>query len=267
MSIDTPQSDTTTANTATSHKGRMRLGWDVETLAWGSKFALVIGSILLAIIAALGLRWEDQADERTEIREEEYKRTAAKEIEIAKADASRANAEASRANESAARLGKETEELRLQVSEQQERAAKAEVELERFKRDVAPRKLTPSQRESLINAFGARKGTLIIVSPIMNPEANDFADQIDEAFRAVNWDTLRIRNWIHTGYGVSVGYPSGTSDADVAGMGNLAKLLTSILGLPVGLAALKDGDASMSPQVQKGFAYLLIAQKPAPKPQ
>lgn len=198
MSIETPQSETTTANNTTSHKGRTRVGWDVETLAWGSKFALVIGGVILAIIAALGLRWEDQADERREEREAKYKRDveialADKDarIEEAKSESANANFQASSASSRAAMAMMETSRLKLETSRANERAAKleleaanAKLELEGVKKKQAPRKLN---EEVFLAELGSIKAEARIWFVKDDPESDSFAREISYALFKAGW--------------------------------------------------------------------------------
>lgn len=185
MSTEAADDKTTTENSKTSHKGSTLLGLEVESLAWIAKFALVVGAAILAIVGAFGLRWEDQADERARIREEEYKRTAGKVVEDTKA-------EAARANEATAELTKETESLRLKVSEQEEatakaneRAARAETELLALQQRFAHRNITKEQ-SAVIASFLARfKGETVNLHILSGlPEVDRFATQLGATLRS-----------------------------------------------------------------------------------
>jgi hypothetical protein len=54
---------------------------------------------------------------------------------------------------------------------------------------------------------------------------------------------------------------SGTPEKDLQGLRDFAEVLRSI-GVDTGETVFPEGDGSMSPHVEAGVAYLLIAQKP-----
>ncbi len=142
------------------------------------------------------------------------------------------------------------------------RAEEAERALIELQKSVAPRRLTETQRNSLIERIRESKGRIAVVSPMLDSEASDFADDIDAALREAGWETARIRNWISSGFGVSVGWLDGPSESDLAFLKAFATLLSE-LGIMTGHRVFTSDNAnSMSPGVQPGVAYLLVATKP-----
>ncbi|MEQ1895820.1 MAG: hypothetical protein ABL971_00375 [Vicinamibacterales bacterium] len=159
------------------------------------------------------------------------------------------------------RLGTELTRAQSGLAEQQARAANAEAELARIRQQVVARKLTASQRSSLISHIGGRKAQFVVVSPLMDSEAADFADDLDAALREAGAETLRVRNWISSGFGVSVGWLTGAAEPDLRGIRELAATLSGS-GIPTReLVFTATTAASMSPHVQTGLAYLVVGPR------
>ena len=159
-------------------------------------------------------------------------------------------------------LQKQVTVLQADASVQREKAAVAEANLLTLRGQAEPRRLTGSQKEELAkNLSGLGRDGLTIVTPIMDGEAADFADDFKSAVESAKWQTLRITNRISSKYGVAVVTCEGTPEPVLA----MAKKLSDALS-KVGVAheslTFKNGDASTSPAFQAGYLYLVVEHKP-----
>ena len=140
---------------------------------------------------------------------------------------------------------------------EQERLARVKLEAE-----LLPRRLSGKQKTQLAESLGIHRFGLTIVSPVVDPEASDFADDLDSAIHdGAHWETLRIRNRISLKFGVSIVTAKGTPELPESKV--LDAALTAI-GVAHDITVVENGDASTSPQFQAGFLYLVVEHKPLP---
>jgi hypothetical protein len=171
--------------------------------------------------------------------------------------------------------------LRKQLADTAERAAGAEksandalIEQERIRQEniilqsklltlqkqSEARRLTGEQKANLTKILSQYKGGIAVVSAIVDPEASDFANDFDSAFKNANWETLRITNRISSKFGLAVVTVEGTVLPNIK---IVSDALTSI-GVPHDVLTFKNGDASTSPAFQAGYLYLVVEHKPLP---
>jgi hypothetical protein len=151
----------------------------------------------------------------------------------------------------------------------QERAAIAEKNLLELRDQVEPRRLTGSQKAELTKLLtGGGPNGVAIVTPIMDGEAADFADDFKSAVESANWQTARIVNRISSKFGIAVVTCEGTQGPVLLLAKRLSNALSEV-GVAHELTTFKDGDASTSPAFQAGYLYLVVEHKPLPaaKPQ
>jgi hypothetical protein len=162
-----------------------------------------------------------------------------------RADAARHQADTAR---------EETERLQALTTE-------AERRLEALRAEVADRRLSPVQRERILSGLQGRKSVAVVVSPMADPEAGAFADDLARVLREAGWETARIRNRITTETGLALGAVSGVRFSPEAEL--LIAALKDV-GVPHRIVEFQDGDASTSPQFKRGFLYLVVEHKPGP---
>jgi hypothetical protein len=162
-----------------------------------------------------------------------------------------AQAQAARANESAAENEQKIIELgRLAESEHRARL--------RLEEQIAPRRLTATQKAQLVQLLKEEPAAVIIVSRFMDPEASDFASDFESALQEADWQTQRMKNHTAKKYGVFIGMVAGTS---VAGAKRLSDALTA-MSVPHEEIILSADDPTISPGFQPDTLYLLIGAKP-----
>lgn len=122
------------------------------------------------------------------------------------------------------------------------------------------RRLTGEQKNELAKLLRGIKGGVAIVSPVVDGEASDFADDFDSAIHNAHWETLRIKNRITDKFGVSVVTTEGTELSSI----KLLDDALTVIGVPHSVSTVKDGDASTSPPFQHGYLYLVVEHKPLP---
>lgn len=152
-------------------KGFKRLLGMEELGVWDK---LTLLSLALAAIAALAvvfttlqaLKAQKAETEKAKIELEEYKLT----VEGKVADAKKEGIEAGRAANDAS----------LRAAEANERAAKAELELEKYR---AGRLISPEQHATMVATLATSpKGRVVVKPNFLNSEATRFANQISSAF-------------------------------------------------------------------------------------
>lgn len=163
-------------------------------------------------------------------------------------------------------LEKDAADAKAEMAKQQTRAALAEKNLLELQGQVEPRRLTESQKAELVRLLtGGGPNGVAIVTPLMDGEASDFADDFKSALEAANWQTVRIVNRISSRFGVAVVTCEGTGGPVLPLAKKLSDALTAA-GIAHELTTFKAGDASTSPAFQAGYLYLVIEHKPLPTP-
>ena len=160
-------------------------------------------------------------------------------------------------------LGKQQEataDAERQSAEAKERAESERIARIRLEQQIAARRLSGTQKETLIKLLAPHPDSVAIVSTMLDGEGSDLADDFDAALGAARWHTMRIRNHISSGFGVSIGTVAGTV---LPGTKRLADGLTAI-GVRHRTVNFKEGDASTSPPFQSGVIYLVIERRPEP---
>ena len=163
-------------------------------------------------------------------------------------------------------LQKQVAILQTDASIQQERAAKAEKSLLELQEQLKPRRLTAGQKSDLTKLLGQYKGNgAAIVTPLLDGEAVDFADDFKSALESAGWSTVRIANRISDKYGLAVVTCEGTKNPALLLAKKLSDALTTA-GIPHDSEVFKDADASTSPEFHAGYVYLVVEHKPLPAP-
>jgi len=153
--------------------------------------------------------------------------------------------------------------------EQAEREKLARV---RLQQQVAPRRLTGEQKAELTKTLKAYPDPIgvVIVSPLLDTEGSDFADDFDAAFgeKGANWKTVRLKDRLTQNTGISLGVYEGTPKLDPFGRPilqlkqRIADALTAV-GIPSHDVTFGEGDLhSTARQFERGPIYLVIEHKP-----
>jgi hypothetical protein len=133
-----------------------------------------------------------------------------------------------------------------------------ESDLLRLRLQAQPRRLSTAQRDEMSAKFKGTTHAVMIYSKMNDQEAFDFANDLDSVFRAAGWKTFRSSNRVNSGYGVLLGCVDCAEEPFVK---SIDSALTSG-GVRHNLVNLKNGDQSMSPNVEKGVLYLIVDEKP-----
>jgi hypothetical protein len=128
----------------------------------------------------------------------------------------------------------------------------------RLEEQIAPRRLTATQKAQLVQLLKEEPAAVIIVSRFMDPEASDFASDFESALQEADWQTQRMKNHTAKKYGIFIGMVAGTN---VAGAKRLSDALTAI-SVPHEEIILSADDPTISPGFQPDTLYLLIGAKP-----
>jgi transposase len=174
-----------------------------------------------------------------------------KEAGDARRDAGAAIERAANANERAA-----TAEQR--AAEAVKRAEEERTERLKLQASLQPRRLTGAQKETLAKLLTGSAGAIAIVSTMLDGEGSDFANDFESAFKAANWQTMRISNHISEKRGVRVGTVAGTT----LPITKQLEHALSVIGVSFENASFSVDDRSTSPWFQSGVLYLVIERKP-----
>jgi hypothetical protein len=129
-----------------------------------------------------------------------------------------------------------------------------------LRRQSEPRRLTGEQKAALVKQLSGSAGGVTIVSPLIDGEALDFADDFDSALQTAHWKTGRVRSLLTTKFGVAIVTVEGTVLRQTK---QLSDALTAI-GVQHEMTTAKEGDGSTGPVYHSGYLYLLIEHKPLP---
>jgi len=130
-----------------------------------------------------------------------------------------------------------------------------------LRKETQARRLTGEQKATLAKKLWGPKGNIAVVSPLMDAEASDFANDLEGALKEAGWSTIRIQNRITSRFGLSIVVTEGTPHFVEI---NLLQRALSVIDVPHDFEIFKDGDTSTSPQFQKGILYLVVEHKPLP---
>jgi hypothetical protein len=100
-----------------------------------------------------------------------------------------------------------------------------------------------------------------IVSRLFDPEATDFADDLERVFTKAGWQVARVRNWTKSIKGVFIATREGTAlptevekvIADTLDINSTEYKTITISG---------DDIATVSPHFEPNVLYLLVGVKP-----
>lgn len=174
---------------------------------WTMIAGAVLGGVglIASTISAVSLyksssRTQAEASERiskNEAETEQAKANAAKSLAAAnqaEANLAGANERAAKAEEKAATAQADAERARKSMAEVNERAARwemeaaeARLEQEKLRAAVAWRVLSPPMANAMSSALSQRSGTMTVVYPPNDPEAQAFAIQISNLFSSLGW--------------------------------------------------------------------------------
>ena len=158
-------------------------------------------------------------------------------------------------------------EVRAKELEQRNLTLQRDVERERIERikleeRVAPRRLTGEQIGKISGVLSASPPLPIaIVSRLLDPEGDDFANDLERAFTVSRWQVVRVRNWTQSVKGVLVAAAETTPLTS-----DIKKALGAALGaanIPHSFGTIQRAEFNtMDPHVQPHVLYLLIGAKP-----
>ena len=178
------------------------LGLDLASSAYLANVAVVVLTVILAIVGVFAFRWNDQLQaekdaDRDRIQSELRLATSAADARAAEANAKAADAskgtatalsDAAAANERAAKLEGDAEEQRGRAARAETKAAEAEQRVAQLQQRVAPRRLTTNQRQRLLAALTTlKKGPLRISCVMGDGEGNAFAEDLSSVFSAAGF--------------------------------------------------------------------------------
>lgn len=190
--------------------------------------------------------------------------TGESDLAAAKLELGKQQVRAADADVRVAGLETEAANAGIEMAKQQTRAAIAEKSLLELRAQVAPRRLSGKQKAELAALLaGEGRNGVAIVSPMMDGEASDFADDFKSAVETAHWETLRIVNRISSKFGLAVVTCEGTGEPVLALAKRLDDALNSV-GIAHEVTTFKNEDASTSPPFQTGYLYLVVEHKPLP---
>jgi hypothetical protein len=250
-----PSSNTARAETAVfSNKVRRMFGlslhgwenWMIGSLIVAAAFALIAGFATWQVVRLQRL---ELADSKTAF--DLYKLTVDGQVADAKKEGIDAGKAAGDALVRAAALEKQAAELK---------AKNLELEVK-----IQPRRLSGKEKDSFISALSGvpKPPTIAVVSRLLDPDSNDFADDISAALMAAGWHSERYRNWTMSVKGVFVATAEGTTvDRSDPSIGGLERALAAagVSHAPMTVAA--SDNATMTPYFQPNVLYVLVGAKP-----
>lgn len=223
-------------NTIISRKVRQMFGLDLlsweQLMLWSlAGAALAAVFVVVATTAVLRLQKVEAADAKREF--EAYKMDVGAKI-------AEANARAAEANEKA----------------EEERLARVRLETK-----LAPRRLSGDDVNRMAAILSvASPMNVAIVSRMMDPEGEDFADDLAGVISKSHWNAVRYRNWTRSDKGVFIATAEGTPL--LPGMGALIAAL-DVVNIAHTTIVIKGDDLHrVSPWFGPGVMYLLIGAKP-----
>jgi len=149
-------------------------------------------------------------------------------------------------------------EASLEAASATEKAEKERLARLELEKQVAPRRLTGTQKTTMADLLKGNSAAIVVVSAIVDAESSDLADDFDTAFKESHWQTLRIKNRITEDRGVSLGTVGGINTIFVK---RVSDALTAI-GVPHEDVSFSADDHSISPWFQPGVLYLVVNHKP-----
>lgn len=192
-------------------------------------------------------------------------------------DAARLEAEAAASLAASKSAQAETKKYESLIAQANEHAAEANriAESERLARvelekQLSPRRLTKEQREKLSKLLYVPQGSNIaIASSPFDGEAQDFASDLVEAFKAGNWTVVGMGN-LKNGRGVEIATQQvnafGTPPPDMLPAMTFIRDALSVIGIDCKVAAYPSDDHGVSAVgFEKHVLYLLVYHKPEPE--
>ena len=214
--------------------------WNGKVDFWNS--AIVGAMVFAALAAAILVTFQSLAFRRA-------KQLATAQEILAKAKEAAKEIEIATLNNNTAGLHKENLVL--------------ETKLITLQRESEPRRLNGEQKVALAKVLRGAPGEngVAVVSPVADGEAADFADDLEGAAKAGGWETVRIRNLITQRFGVAIITAMGTPS--LPGLKTLSSALDAA-GIKHDTFQVPNGQASISPNFQAGYIYLVVEHKPLP---
>lgn len=230
---------------------------------------------VVVLIIAAGLTWaawksgksaQDAIQANADARIEETKAVAAAANEraanlenanlILRSDVNAQTAKVAGLEKDAADAKAAQQRVEIDLAKQQEKTAKAELEVATLKVAIQPRRLTPEQRTALVKLLsGEPKGMIAVRYPAADFEATAFAHQIIGALQEAGWNLGSVTGMVGSdpvGLGIVV-----RSVATVPPyVGRLQRAFFSI-GIPMG--------GVEEPRLEEGGVQLVIGHKPTPE--
>jgi hypothetical protein len=162
------------------------VSFDEWMTLWSGRVA--VGATAIAAVAGM-LLWFF-GNRATAAKDEAFaKFKAGAEAHIADANARSAEAAKGTATAlaKAAEVNERAGKLELEAAQQRERAAKAERQLEELRARTEPRRLSASQRETIVSELRQFSGTSLSIVRLGDAEAGTFADDLIAVLKAADW--------------------------------------------------------------------------------
>jgi hypothetical protein len=231
--------------------GNGMLGFGLDTwnnflvvfLAVAATFALLAA---IATYVVIQLQKEETAAARGEF--ERYKLGVESQVADAKKEGIEAGEKAGNALVRAAQLEKEAQELK---------ASNLALEAK-----IKPRRLSGDDSLKLTDALSTLQPLSIgVVSPMLDPEAHDFANDLYNSFISARWPAARMKDWLTPRAGVYIATLEGTSiPNDLA-----AALISALEAVNIKAAIMTvphTDEATIGAHFQPHGLYLLVGTKP-----
>jgi hypothetical protein len=149
---------------------------------------------------------------------------------------------------------------RIINSRQAREIRKLDIKRLELEQRVQPRRLTGDQKQALVKLLSGKVGGVAIVSSLLDAESSDYANDFDVALREAGWSTLRIKNRTVPAYGVCIATVEGTEPLEHAQW--FSEALKAI-GVEHEVRSISEPErATISPNFERGYLYLLIDKKP-----
>jgi hypothetical protein len=160
---------------------------------------------------------------------------------------------------------KEMLSLRAETARALDSAEKEKLERVKLEGQLAPRRVTSAQREQLIAALRGTHGGAAVVSSFFDPEATDFANDLDAAIRAAGWETARIKSLAspkRSATGLDVALFVGSAPLPTIPVLHNALMAAGINNEEAIIE--RDEENRVSPSFETGYLYLVVRKKPEP---
>lgn len=158
----------------------------------------------------------------------------------------------------------ELDRMQRQLAEAKTAAEEAQGPATKAQQQIATRRLTPAQKQTLIAALTPFAGQKVDVFCIMGDvEGKQFARDLDDVFRAANWDDGGGTGINQATYGADdpVGIKVSVNPQDTSS-DRVPPALGMLIGTLVNTGILKEKNVFVNPQSNIGRITFLVGRKP-----